>query len=92
MQDTNGNYVSSSIPVSGEIDWTDTLGRVALKIITNSTTVQYQFLDSNGAYQTATLYLQSYNIKTNFACGVTDYTGTASLPYELDIPTPRAAH
>ncbi len=55
LKDTNGNYISSSSPVSGETDWTDTRGVVALKVITGSTSVQYQYLDTGGAYQTITL-------------------------------------
>ena len=37
--DTNGNYISSSSP-SGETDWTDSAGRLALKIIGGNTSTQ----------------------------------------------------
>src|SRR6266568_708866 len=86
--DTNGNYISSSTPVSGETDWTDSAGRVALKIVTGTSSVQYNVLDPTGAYQTTTLNLQSFNIKTNFACsGIIEFTGgTVSLPVSLVLP------
>jgi len=84
MADTNGNYIT----VSGT-NWTDSVGNIAAKIISGSGSTQFQFLDGSGNYQTITLKYQSYSIKTNFACsGVTEYTGTANLPYELDIPSP----
>jgi RHS repeat-associated protein len=81
---------------SSEADWTDSVGNLALKVIylpnkTSPTSIQYQFLDGTGAsnYQTITLKLQNLSIKTNFACsGVVEYTGTATVPQELDIPTP----
>ena len=85
--DTNGNYFSATNPVAGETDWIDTTGRTALKIITGTATIQYKVLDPTGAYQTTTLNLQSFNIKTNFACsGIIEYTGTASLPASLVLP------
>src|SRR6266568_3368775 len=87
VTDTNGNYISSSTPVPGETDWTDSAGRVALKIITGASSIQYNFLDPTGAYQTTTLNLQTLSLKTNFACsGVTEFTGTASLPVSLVLP------
>jgi len=53
------------------------------------TSIQYQFLDNSGAYHTITLTLQNLSIKTNFGCsGISEYTGTATVPSELDIPTP----
>jgi len=98
--DSNGNYVTKTINSgnSSETDWTDSVGNLALKIIyipniTSPTSVSYQFLDgtaTNGVpnYQTITLKLQNLSIKTNFGCGVGEYTGTATVPQELDIPTP----
>src|SRR5215467_4002433 len=44
MTDTNGNYISSSTQ-SGETDWTDSAGRMALKIIGGTSSIQYKFLD-----------------------------------------------
>ncbi len=71
----------------GETDWTDSVGRIALKIITGTSSIQYKFLDPTGAYQTTTLNLQTLNIKTNFACsGVIEFSGTASLPVSLVLP------
>ena len=90
ITDRNGNYISSSVNGS-ETDWTDTAGRVALKVITGSSSIQYEFLDPSGNYQTATLNLQTLNIKTNFGCPVNEWSGTATLPTELDIPTPSGA-
>jgi RHS repeat-associated protein len=98
--DANGNYVTkTTVSCSGciETDWKDSVGNTALKIIytpntTSPTSIQYKFLDGTGNYQTITLKLQAYNIKTNFGCAVTEYTATGSsapsLPYELDIPSP----
>jgi YD repeat-containing protein len=86
ITDPNGNYISASTQ-SGETDWTDSVGRVALKTITGSSSIQYKFYDPTGAYQTTTLYLQTFNIKTNFGCsGVVEYTGSASLPVSLVLP------
>jgi RHS repeat-associated protein len=89
MTDPNGNYINSTVVNSSETDWKDTLGRVALKIITSSSEIQYQYLDVNGAYQTIHYRFGSFNIKTNFNCaGVADYTSTSavSLPTEIDLP------
>lgn len=92
--DVNGNYITRTVISSTEIDWKDSVGNTALKVLytpnsTNPTQIQYEFLDGNGNYQTITLKLQSLNVKTNFACsGVGEYTGTPNVPQELDIPTP----
>ena len=98
--DANGNYVTkTTVSCSGcvETDWKDSVGNTALKIIytpntTSPTSIQYKFLDGTGNYQTITLKLQAYNIKTNFGCATAEYTATGSsapsLPYELDIPSP----
>ena len=96
--DVNGNYVTrTTVSCSGcvETDWTDSVGNVALKVIytpstTSPTSIQYKFLDGTGPsnYQTIALQFQSASIKTNFGCTVGEYTGTANLPSELDIPSP----
>jgi hypothetical protein len=92
--DVNGNYVTKTVVNSTESDWTDSTGNTALKIIyspsfTSPTTIQYDFLDGNGNTQTITAKLQAYSIKTNFACAnIIDGSGTAYLPYEIDIPSP----
>jgi RHS repeat-associated protein len=86
ITDRNGNYISSSVN-GPETDWTDSAGRLALKVITGTSSIQYKFLDPSGAYQTTTLNLQNLNVKTNFGCaGVTEYTGTASVPQSLILP------
>jgi len=94
MADTNGNYITKTIVGSTETDWTDSVGNRAMKEIytpntTTPTSIAYEFLDGSGNYQTITLKIQAYSIKTNFGCsGVGEYTGTGYLPYELDIPSP----
>src|ERR1044071_7793652 len=83
--DSNGNFFSATVISGSETDWKDSAGHTPLKIITGSTSIQYQYPDTSGAYQTATLKLTSTPIKTNFACsGVIEYTGTTNLPTELD--------
>ncbi len=94
--DTNGNFITKTVVSSTEVDYTDSVGNRALKVLstpnsTNPTQIQYQFLDGTGTgtYKTITLTLGSFNIKTNFLCAnVGEYSGTANLPTELDIPTP----
>jgi hypothetical protein len=97
--DANGNYITKTVVSSTETDYTDSVGNKTTKILytpnsTNPTEIQYEFLDGTGSsnYKTITLYLTSTNIKTNFGCsGVVEYSGTANLPTELDIPTPSGA-
>ena len=87
LTDTNGNFHSKVVVGASQTDWKDTTGRVALRIITGPSSIQYQFLDPNAVWQTTTLNLQSYNVKTNFGCsGVVEYTGTATLPTSLALP------
>lgn len=86
ITDRNGNYISGSTTGS-ETDWTDSAGRLALKVITGPSSIQYKYLDPTGAYQTTTLNLETLNVKTNFACsGVVEYTGTASVPASIVLP------
>jgi RHS repeat-associated protein len=86
LTDPNGNYTTSTTSGS-ETDWTDTAGRVALKTITGTSTIQYEALNPSGTYETTTLNLENLNVKTNFACsGVIEYTGTASVPQSLVLP------
>src|SRR6266851_1081836 len=90
--DTNGNFVSLTVVSSTENDWTDTAGHVALKVITNTSNpnIAYEWQDSSGGYTSATTTtakISAVSIKTNFGCtGVNEYTGTANLPYEIDLP------
>lgn len=87
ITDTNGNYISPTIVSGSETDWTDSAGRVALKVITGTSTTLYEYLDPTGHYQTTTLNLSPVNIKTNFACtGVIEFAGTFSLPTSLVLP------
>ncbi|MCI0627888.1 MAG: hypothetical protein L0387_40600 [Acidobacteria bacterium] len=90
VTDTNGNYISRVVVNSSETHWKDTVGRVALKIVKGTNYIDYKFLAPTGVYQTTRLNLQTFNIKTNFACsGVTEYTGTGSLPISVVLPNGR---
>ena len=88
--DANGNYVSQTVVNNTETDWTDTAGHPALKVFNNTSNIQYKWQDSSGNYgsaTTTTVLFTTLNIKTNFACsGIVEYTGTASLPTEIDLP------
>ena len=91
ITDPNGNVLSGKYvtppPGTTELDWTDTLGHTALKIITGSTSIQYKFLDPTGNYQTTTLNLAPLNVKTNFACSnIIEYSAANSLPTSLVLP------
>lgn len=87
MTDTNGNFISKVAVSSSETDWKDTAGRTALKIITSAGSISYQVLDVNGVYQTITVNLGTFSIKTNFGCsGVVEHTGTGSLPTSVVLP------
>jgi RHS repeat-associated protein len=47
----------------------------------------YKYQDSNGTWQTITMNLSSYNVKTNFGCGLTEYTATGvNLPSSIYLP------
>src|SRR5260370_18114625 len=86
LTDTNGNVISFSGSGS-EIDWTDSAGRLALKVITGTSSNQYKFFDPTGAYQTTTLNLAPFNVKTNFGCpGVIEDSTTLTLPTSLVLP------
>ena len=86
LTDTNGNSITATVVNSSETDWTDSSGRVALKIISNGSTIQYEALTPSGMYDTTTLTLTSQNIKTDFACsGITEYSGTVNLPYYISF-------
>jgi RHS repeat-associated protein len=88
--DTNGNFVGLTVVNSTQSNWIDTAGHVALEVFNNGSNIQYKWQDSTGGYTSATtttMQLSTLNIKTNFACaGVGEYTGTASLPTEIDLP------
>jgi hypothetical protein len=78
VTDTNGNYISYAPNGQNENDWTDTAGRLVLKIIlANATTSEYEYQDTTGTYQAVTWNTAYFNIKTNFGCsGVSEYTAT----------------
>ncbi len=86
LTDTNGNYITSSTVGSNETDWTDTLGQIALKVITGPSSIQYQYLNPSGTYSTVTLNLQNFTVQTNFGCaGVVDYNLSGTLP-QVSLP------
>jgi RHS repeat-associated protein len=91
--DTNGNFITQTVVSSTETDYTDTYGHLALKAFTNTSNpnIQYEWQDSSGNYNsgatTTTMMVSSLSIKTNFNCsGVSEYSGTANLPTEIDLP------
>ena len=84
-EDTNGNYIT--YVSSSWFGWIDSAGHTILKLTQSSSNNTYQYPDTTGTYQTITLALQSFNIKTNFACsGITEFTGTVTLPSSLTYP------
>jgi len=87
LTDNNGNYISQDVVSSSESDWTDSVGRVALKVITSGTTTTVKWLDQTNNYQTTTITSSSFNIRTNYGIpGMVEYSGTANLPTEIDLP------
>lgn len=90
VTDTNGNYVSTSYVGGGETDISDTVGRKALKVVQfSNTAIQYEYQDTTGTYQTITVTLQSFTIKTNFGCsGVGEYTGGGGVYLPVTVAYP----
>jgi len=87
VTDANGNVISTSVPVSGETDLTDTTGRIILKKIESANEVDFQYQDTTGTWQAVAVKTQPYNIKTAFGCSAdVEFTGTLTLPYEIDLP------
>jgi RHS repeat-associated protein len=87
ITDTNGNVISGTYVSGSETDWTDSAGRVALKVITSSTSIKYEFLDPTGHYQTTTVNFSLVNVKTNFGCsGVIEYSGSLYLTTSIVLP------
>jgi RHS repeat-associated protein len=81
LKDTNGNFVTLGPTV------TDSAGHAILITTQTSSHITYQYLGPTGAYQTITLALASYSVKTNFGCtGIGEFTGTATLPSSLTYP------
>ena len=88
VTDTNGNYTTGNT-TSNETDWTDTAGHLVLKVITNASTIQYEYQDTTGTYQVITLNLGSYNVKTNFGCsGIVEYTGSSAVTLPSSVVYP----
>ena len=77
-QDTNGNEISDQV--------FDTLER-QVKLVTNSSTVQYQYQDSGGNWQTITENLQPFTVQTAFGCGGGEYVSrNVNLPVSVQLP------
>lgn len=54
--DANGNMASASVPNGSEVDWTDSAGHIALKIVNvSSSEIDYKYPDTTGNYQTIKL-------------------------------------
>jgi len=73
MYDTNGNYVTNTVVNGNETDWKDSSGRLALKVISNTTqqpyTTQYQYPDTSGAFSNVvTMTMTPKNVWTSFGC------------------------
>jgi hypothetical protein len=84
--DPNGNVISASV-VGSVTTWTDARGANVLIVDKTSNPTIYKYQDTTGTYQQIRVTTSSFNIKTNFACtGVTEYTGSASLPTRIDLP------
>lgn len=91
VTDTNGNFVSKTIVNSSESDWKDSAGHTVLKVITGTNSIQYQYQDTTGSYQTTTLNLSPFTIKTQFLCtspAVSDYTGTTTVNLATSLVLP----
>ncbi|HZT72126.1 MAG TPA: hypothetical protein VE996_00565 [Terriglobales bacterium] len=101
FEDTNGNYVSYSNPVSGEIDWTDTTGTTVVKDVVESSGCTnpingqaYPACEEievaepgSTAYATYLLVKANFAVNTGAGCaGISDYSGTVTLPVFLVLP------
>lgn len=85
--DTNGNY--ETIATNGSTTtFTDTLGDTALTVdVVSADETDYEYTNPSGGTSTVKLLSTSFSIKTAFGCsGITEYTGTATLPTELEFP------
>jgi len=90
IKDVNGNSIRGTANGSNEVDWTDTLGRMVLKIIKNTanTLAQYEVLNTSGTYTTTTVGAEIATIKTDFACSQGHSEGNYSgiLPTLITLP------
>lgn len=83
VMDSNGNYMTVS---NG---FTDSTGNAALQITPGTSSNTYQYQDTTGTYQTITVALQNYNIKTNFGCSnVSEFTGGTTFPLPSSVTLP----
>jgi hypothetical protein len=73
ITDANGNQITSTVnPTTGEVDWKDTLGQIALTVTTQSngsgglSERDYNRLAVDGTYQTIAVKYEFLSVKTNF--------------------------
>jgi RHS repeat-associated protein len=95
MIDTNGNTLSSTYVSSTETDWSDSVGRTGLRIVTNTlnSNIGYDALDLLGQISETGLGRSTVNIKTNFACpGIVEYTGSAILVTQITLPVSQTSY
>ena len=71
MTDSNGNQISTD----GQGNFTDTTGKVVLKVTGNTTTSQvYTYYDTGGNPRSVTVSYSQYTVKTSFGCsGIGEY-------------------
>jgi RHS repeat-associated protein len=88
MTDSNGNFISATSVGTTELDWVDTLGQTALKVIVNQpTSSTFEYLDTNGNLQSVVFNMGSFSVKTHFSCsGIGEFTGTVTLPTSVVYP------
>jgi hypothetical protein len=104
ITDPNGNSISSTTYYQnsgtpnvtiGETDWTDTLGQIALRIVSLAngpngliSEIDYNRLAVDGTYQTVAVKYQFVTVQTNFGCsGVAESSGTnVRVVSEIDLP------
>jgi hypothetical protein len=88
VTDRNGNYFSSATN-SGVMSFTDTLGKIQLKVSPTTNPNSYQFLNPSGTYSQITVnYYSNYHVKTNFGCnGINEAdAGTPLLVKSIVLP------
>jgi|GEM_PF-2345810 len=97
MYGTNGNYATNTVVNANETDWNDSSGRLALKVITNTTiqpyTTQYQYPDTSGGFSNVvTMTMTAKNVWTSFACAnVSEYQQTnVQFPTSVSLPNGRS--
>jgi RHS repeat-associated protein len=87
LTDANGNFIIGPLGSGTEHDWIDTLGQTAFKVIVGTTSTTFEYLDTNGNFQSVVFNLTASSVKTSFACsGVGEFTGTVNLPTSVVYP------